>query len=217
MHRPIVLVVMLASCSREPRAPAPIARDVGLEQQRFDAQRRPDTIVAAAGIKAGAKVADVGAGTGLLTVHLADAVKPNGLVVATDIDMTVLDLLQERLEATGLDDLVDQRVVDPDVPGLETGTYDRVLQATDDPAPADPLSEAGTYDAIVLSEVDHLLTDEAAWLATAAVALSPHGRIVITNRLHHRDRTLAAARQAHLTVAAESAPVPTHFIAVLTR
>src|SRR6185503_11931619 len=66
------------------------------EQAQFDRARRPDQIVTALGIGPGKRVADIGAGSGLLTVHLARAVLPDGKVVATDIDKAPLDLLSAR-------------------------------------------------------------------------------------------------------------------------
>ena len=78
--------------------------DTEREQARFDAERKPEKVVEALGIKPGSKVADIGAGSGLLTVHLARAVKPNGKVVATDIDEGVLELMQTRLQNAGLAD-----------------------------------------------------------------------------------------------------------------
>jgi ubiquinone/menaquinone biosynthesis C-methylase UbiE len=168
--------------------------DTAREQARFDAERRPEKVVEALGIRPGSRVADVGAGSGLLTVHLARAVRPNGRVVATDIDGAVLDLLQSRLAAAGLADLVERRVVAAEQPGLE----------------------AASYDAILLAEVDHYFSDEVAWLKEATRALKPGGRIVISNRIHHRQKSMAAAQRAGLKLLSESSPVPTHFIAVFT-
>ena len=168
--------------------------DTAREQARFDAERRPEKVVEALGIGPGSKVADIGAGSGLLTVHLARAVKPNGRVVATDLDGGVLDLLQSRLAAAGLADLVERRVVGAEQPGLEPGAY----------------------DAILLAEVDHYFSDEVAWLKEATKALKPGGRIVISNRIHHRQKSMAAAQRAGLKLQSESTPVPTHFIAVFT-
>jgi tRNA A58 N-methylase Trm61 len=211
------LLVMLLAC-RNPASAEIEQRDtrreiLEREQARFDAERHPELVVQALHIGPGSKVADIGAATGLFTVHLANAVKPNGHVVATDINKSVLDLLQSRVAAVGLDDLVDQRVVTGDKPGLEPGTYDSIVPA-DVEEPDDERTEVGTYDAILLSEVDHLFADEAAWLAQATPALSRGGRIVITNRMHHRRRTMAAARRAGLVLASESSAGPTHFIAV---
>lgn len=162
------------------------------EQARFDADRRPDKIVEALGIGPGSRVADIGAGSGLLTVHLARAVAPTGKVIATDIDGAVLDLLAQRLKAAGLADVVERRVVGADKPQLEVGAY----------------------DAILLAEVDHYFTDPAEWLRDASTALKPDGRIVISNRVYHRAQSMAAAKKAGLLLKSESNPVPTHFIAV---
>ncbi len=162
------------------------------EQARFDAERRPDKVVEALGIKPGSVVADIGAGSGLLTVHLARAVAPNGKVVATDVDGAVLNLLEQRLKAQNLASVVEPRVVAADTPGLEPATY----------------------DAILLAEVDHYFTDAPAWLKAAGTALKPEGRLVISNRIYHRQQSMANAKKAGLELVSESTPVPTHFIAV---
>jgi ubiquinone/menaquinone biosynthesis C-methylase UbiE len=166
--------------------------DTEREQTRFDAERKPEKVIEALGIKPGSKVADVGAGSGLLTVHLARAVKPTGKVVATDIDEGVLELMQSRLARAGLDKYVERKVVAADTPGLEKNEY----------------------DAILLAEVDHYFSDPVTWLKTAAESLKPGGRIVISNRIHHQAKSIAAATKAGLTTVTASTPVPSHFIAV---
>lgn len=166
--------------------------DTEREQQRFDSERKPEKVIEALGIKPGSKVADVGAGSGLLTVHLARAVRPDGKVVATDIDEGVLELMQSRLAAAGLDKYVERKVVAADTPGLEKNEY----------------------DAILLAEVDHYFSDPVTWLQTAAQSLKPGGRLVISNRIHHRAKSIAAATKAGLKSVTESTPVPSHFIAV---
>lgn len=195
----LLVLLAFASCSRNDAdggsAGSARPNDRAREQARFDAERRPDKVVQALGIGPGSRVADVGAGSGLLTVHLARAVRPNGRVVATDIDGAVLDLLQSRLVDEGLADVVERRVVDAEHPGLEPGAY----------------------DAILLAEVDHYFADEVVWLKEATKALKPGGRIVISNRIHHRPRSMAAAQRAGLKLRSESTPVPTHFIAVFTQ
>ena len=196
----LLVLFVAASCGRNEAkgdssgSAARPSDDTAREQARFDAERRPEKVVEALGIGPGSRVADIGAGSGLLTVHLARAVRPNGRVVATDIDGAVLDLLQSRLVAAGLADLVERRVVAAEQPGLEPGAY----------------------DAILLAEVDHYFSDEVAWLKAAEKALKPGGRLVISNRIHHRQESMAAAQRAGLKLEAESTPVPTHFIAVFT-
>jgi ubiquinone/menaquinone biosynthesis C-methylase UbiE len=195
----VLVAVAALGCDRNETSPVGVtnpterpADDVVREQAQFDAERKPEKVVEALGIKPGSRVADVGAGSGLLTVHLARAVKPGGKVVATDIDIEVLKLMEGRLRAAGLLDVVEPREVAADKPYLE----------------------ANSYDAILLAEVDHYLGDAAGWLRDAATALKPSGRIVISNRLHHRNKSMAAAKKAGLELVTESAPVPSHFIAV---
>lgn len=196
------LLLLATACSKDAstsdvgasRGSARRTSDTQREQARFDADRRPEKVVEALGIKPGSRVADVGAGTGLLTVHLARAVAPSGTVVATDIDGAVLDLLQSRLATAGLDDVVERRVVGAETPGLEDHAY----------------------DAILLAEVDHYFAEPIGWLRTATKALKPGGRIVISNRIHHRTKSMAAGQKAGLVLQSESTPVPTHFIAVFT-
>ena len=190
----VACALALGACSRndaEGRAGGS-PRIAASDQAKYDAERKPEEVVRALGLRPGSRVADIGAGTGLLTVHLARAVAPNGKVVATDIDAQLLDLLQQRLAAEGLDGVVERRVVAADRPELEPGIY----------------------DAILLAEVDNYFSDPVGWLKAAIPALRPGGRIVISNRIYRRTNSLAAARKAGLVLVAESTPVPSHFIAV---
>lgn len=198
----VSLVLALGACSRrEPPSPPPTRPDAGAlgaspdrsdEQARFDEERRPDLIIQALALAPGQRVADIGSGSGLLTVHLARAVAPGGKVVATDIENAVLDLLRSRVERARLQELVEPRVVEPDTPGLEPQSYDLIL----------------------LAEVDHYLSEPVAWLVAAQDALRPRGAIAITNRIHHRARAFEAAKQAKLLLVSESSPVPNTFLAV---
>jgi predicted methyltransferase len=71
------------------------------EQLRDSWQRVPD-LFAAAGVHAGASIADVGAGDGFLTLRLAPAVGPAGKVYAVDIDPKVAETLRQRLATAGI-------------------------------------------------------------------------------------------------------------------
>jgi ubiquinone/menaquinone biosynthesis C-methylase UbiE len=197
----VIVLLLAASCEKKPAAgtgtgsaAGPKDDEAAREQARFDAERRPDKVVEALGIGPGSVVADIGAGSGLLTVHLARAVAPNGKVVATDVDGGVLKFLKQRLTAQNLASVVETRVVVADTPGLEDATY----------------------DAILLAEVDHYFTDPATWLREAGKALKPGGRIVISNRIYHQSQTMASAKKAGLVQVNVTTPVPTHFIAVFT-
>ena len=48
---------------------------------------------------------------------------------------------------------------------------------------------------ILLAQVDHYFQDPVSWLKKAVKALAPGGKIVITNRVHHRTDGLEALRQ----------------------
>jgi len=194
--RPALFFLLLAACDREGSS-AP--RDKGKaiehrdEEAQFDRERRPDVVIATLGLAPGDVVADVGAGTGLLTVHVARAVAPDGRVVATDVDATVLDLLEARMDDAGLTN-VQHRVVAPNAPGLE----------------------AATYDVILLAQVDHYFDDAATWLRAAVPSLTPGGKIALTNRVHHRARGLAAAEAAGLHLIRETMDIPGQYVAVFS-
>jgi predicted O-methyltransferase YrrM len=160
-------------------------------QAAYDRYRRPDLVVAGLDLREGHVVADVGAGLGYLTPRLAAAVGARGRVVATDVDPTVFATLVARAKEANVADRVTTRVVAPDDPGLEAGTYDRIL----------------------LAQVDHLLEDRAGYFRRLVPALTPEGRIAISNRLPHRERVLGAARDAGLTLRSET-ELPGQFLLV---
>jgi ubiquinone/menaquinone biosynthesis C-methylase UbiE len=191
----LVIAIACAACDRGATADRRGADKRNDEQAEFDRERRPDVLIATIGLKPGDVVADIGAGTGLLTVHVARAVAPGGRVVATDVDAAVLDLLAERVADAKLGTIVDPRVVGPDDPGLEKATYDVIL----------------------LAQVDHYFDEPAAWLRAALPALKPGGRVVITNRIHHRAGAMAAADAAGLTLVREVTDIPGQYVAVFTR
>jgi ubiquinone/menaquinone biosynthesis C-methylase UbiE len=192
----ILISAFAAGCKSEPSSAAgngSAGKDGDDGDQRvFDRERQPDVIIKALGLVPGKVVADIGAGTGLLTVHVARAVTPGGTVVATDIDGAVLDLLRSRMATAGYDRIVEGRVVEPTEPGLE----------------------AGTYDAILLAQVDHYFDDRVDWLRKARPALKPGGKVAIVNRMHHRAAALAAAQTAGFRLVTEISDVPGQFVAV---
>lgn len=91
----------------------PYFRDDGLErytrileaESREIVQRRND-IVDAIGLEEGMVVADIGAGTGLLTTGMAKRVGPRGTVFAVDIVPAFLERIRERATAEGLSNVI---------------------------------------------------------------------------------------------------------------
>ncbi len=83
-------------------------------------------IVHALGLQPGMAVADIGAGTGLLTLLMARAVRPGGGVTAVDITPDFIDNILRRAREQGLDNI--SGVVNAqDVSGLQAASADLVL------------------------------------------------------------------------------------------
>lgn len=156
----------------------------------YDRSRQPARFIAALGIAPGQRIADVGAGQGYFTQRLAEAVGPTGRVVATDINDEALKRLRARVIGR---ENIEVRKVEPDAPGLE----------------------AGAYDLILLSEVDHFLTDRVDYLTRLRAALTPQGRIAVTHLRAMRPPLVAAARTAGYSVVSEYNELPDHYLLFL--
>lgn len=167
-----------------------VAMGLGGPDGAFERYRQPDKLIAALGLRAGERVADVGAGSGFLTFRLAQAVGASGSVVATDVDAPALAAL-ERATPAELRARVRTRRVAADEPGLEPGRYDLIL----------------------LSEVDHLLPDRVAYLRKLARALAPGGRIAVTNLRTFEAPLTAAVAAAGLHARVERL-TPTHYLLI---
>jgi predicted methyltransferase len=175
----VILALALAACSARPADPR-------------DRYRQPDKVMAALGLRAGQRVADVGAGRGYLTFRLAEGVGPGGRVVATDIDDDALAALRAHRPAAAN---VDVRKVAPDDPGLERGGFDLIL----------------------LAEVDQYLPDRVDYLNRLEAALAPGGRVAVLNRLPFRAPLLAAADRAGLVVQGELHGLEGQYLVLLAR
>ena len=91
-----------------------------------DAWQRPETLVAALEIAPGMTVTDLGTGTGYLLPHLVRAVGLDGVVLAQDIEPSMLDWVRQRAAKEGWTTV---RTVQGtgDAPGLEPASVDRVV------------------------------------------------------------------------------------------
>jgi predicted methyltransferase len=133
--------------------------DLGLlEGPDRAAWQKPDQIMDALAIADGSAVADIGAGAGWFTIHLARRVGPNGIVYAQDVQRQMLEAIRRRVAREGLQN-VETRLGADSAPNLPSGALDAVLVVD-------------TYP-----EVENRVT----LLRNLAASLKPGGRIGIVN------------------------------------
>lgn len=117
-----------------------------------------DEIIAAMGLHEGMAVADVGAGTGLFTLALAEAVGPKGQVIAVDVQAYFLDHIGQKAAKAGLRNV-------------------SLVRARQDSA---GLAE-GSVDVVLMCDSYHHVEQPAAYLASLLAALRPGGRLFIVD------------------------------------
>jgi ubiquinone/menaquinone biosynthesis C-methylase UbiE len=151
---------------------ARVADDCGCGQQdeagetQREREQRLDDVFKALEIRAGAVVADVGAGRGFYTVRLARAVGDTGKVYAIDISSSALRDLRKRVEREGI------------------GNVDVVEGAADNPRLPD-----AALDAVLIVNAYHEMTEHQAMLEGIRRALKPTGRLVILEPISSSRRT----------------------------
>jgi SAM-dependent methyltransferase len=122
--------------------------------------QKPDQIMDALKIADGARVADIGAGSGWFTIRLADRVGPNGAVYAEDVQTQMLQSIERRVSRAGFKNV--QTVLGtPTNPNLPTGSLDVVLMV-------DSYQELEPANRV-------------SFLRNLAAALKPNGRIGVVN------------------------------------
>jgi len=146
------------------------------ENERREVYVKRDAIVAAAGVKPGMTVADIGAGTGLFTMLFADAVKPTGKVVAVDISPAFVEYIQSTAKKRRVKNV--SAVV---ANGTDVGLPD------------------ASVDLAYLSDVYHHFEHPAETLASIRKALKPGGRMVVIDYERIPGRT-PQARIEHVRV-----------------
>jgi protein-L-isoaspartate O-methyltransferase len=127
-----------------------------LDRPEREAEEAPSKAIAALNVRAGAVVADVGAGSGYYTVRLARVVGPTGKVVATDLQPGMLDIIRSKIARERL-------------------TNVEVVQGRGD----DPVLPAGAFDLILMVDVYHELASPQLFVRKLKEALKPDGRLVL--------------------------------------
>src|SRR5262249_39351418 len=68
-----------------------------LDRPEREAEEAPSMLIRALKLKPGQVVADIGAGSGYLTLPMAKLVAPKGKVYAVDIQQEMLDIIQQKM------------------------------------------------------------------------------------------------------------------------
>ncbi len=135
--------------------------------------------MAALKVKAGMKVADIGAGTGVFTIPLAQAVKPGGTAYAVDIDQALLDHIADKAGEQGMMNLqvVLGEFTDPNLPE--------------------------NIDLAFINDVLHHIEKRAEYIKNLAAYLKPGGRIAVIEFIPgqggHREQSDLQVTQAQAT------------------
>lgn len=127
-----------------------------LERPEREAEENVEGALEAIGIRPGSAVAEVGAGTGYVSIKMARRVGPGGTVYANDIQPEMLSRLRENAAKAGVRNI--QTV-------LGAGT--------------DPKLPAGQMDLIVLVDVYHEFSQPQKMLEAMLRSLKPDGRLVL--------------------------------------
>jgi ubiquinone/menaquinone biosynthesis C-methylase UbiE len=127
-----------------------------LDRKERETEENPDEALSIIGIKKGSSVADIGAGSGYMTVRLSKRVGSNGVVYASDIQQPMLDILDKRLKSSRITNVQ-----------LVLG------------APDDPKLPAASIDLALLVDVYHEFSQPQAMLRGIHEALKPGGRLVL--------------------------------------
>jgi ubiquinone/menaquinone biosynthesis C-methylase UbiE len=127
-----------------------------LERSEREDEEAPDVALNVLKIPKGAAVADIGAGSGFITVRLADRVGPTGRVFANDVQPQMLNILARRLDRSKITNVT-----------LIEGTLD------------DPRIPPASIDLALMVDVYHELSQPQSILRHLRESLKPGGRLVL--------------------------------------
>jgi ubiquinone/menaquinone biosynthesis C-methylase UbiE len=127
-----------------------------LNRPEREQEENPEGALDALSIRAGMVVADVGAGTGYMSLRLANRVGPSGKVYANDIQAEMLRRLRENAAKAGLTNI-------ETVQGEE----------------ADPKLPAGRMDLVLLVDVYHEFSKPREMIDKIRDSMKPAGRLVL--------------------------------------
>jgi SAM-dependent methyltransferase len=157
---------------------AGIATDTNwLDRAARDQEEEPDRALDLIGITPGIVVADVGAGTGYMTLRLARRVGPIGTVYANDLQPAMLQIIRDKVRGQNLLNV-------------------QIVQG----APDDAHLPEGVIDLALLVDVYHELRAPQKMLRSIRRSLKPNGRLVLIE-YRKEDPTIPIALAHRMSVA----------------
>ena len=181
---PIILILLLLAQATHPvtgREIAPVMGASGagwLDRPERETEEAPELALDALGLRAGMVVADVGAGTGYMSLRMARRVGPTGKVYANDLQPEMLQKLRANTQREKLSN-------------VET------VQGTE----ADPKLPPNTMDLVLLVDVYHEFSQPQAMLDKIRESLKPDGRLVLLE--YRKEDPKVPIRPAHKMSVAE--------------
>lgn len=127
-----------------------------LERPERGSEENPDLALDALGIRPGMVVADIGAGTGYMSLRIAKRVGPTGKVYANDLQPDMLRRLRENAARAK-------------IANIETVLGEE----------ADPKLPPGQMDLVLLVDVYHEFSEPQKMLRKIRETLKPDGRLVL--------------------------------------
>lgn len=125
-----------------------------LERSSREEEERITLLVRSLGLQPGDVVADIGAGSGVISLRMSELVLPDGKVIAVDVQQEMLDRLVENCQQFGITNVEPQRGTQ-----MSTGL------------------KAGSVDLAILVDVYHEFEFPYEMLLDISNALKPGGRI----------------------------------------
>jgi ubiquinone/menaquinone biosynthesis C-methylase UbiE len=156
-----------------------------LERNERQDEEAPDVALNVLNIAKGMSVADIGAGSGYITVKLAARVGPTGTVFANDVQPQMLAMLAKRLADKHIGNVT-----------LVQGTID------------DPKLPPASVDLELMVDVYHEFSQPQAMLRHLREALKPGGRLVLLE-YRKEDPTIPIRLEHKMTVAEAKLEVET--------
>jgi len=150
-----------------------------LERGERVEEEEPDVALDVLKIAKGATVADIGAGSGYITVRLAKRVGPTGTVYANDLQPQMLEMLRRRVEREKISNVT-----------LVQGTID------------DPKLPPASVDLELMVDVYHEFSQPQAMLRGLRQALKPGGRLVLLE--YRKENPAIPIRPEHKMSVAEA-------------